>query len=145
MVHLNIEIHQLQALISLLSRTVGARALTVVILNGEEHSLSALKNSNTEEVVDNATKTLNIADTVDKALSDSLQEFSPREKQITGYLLKGYSHKMIAHELSISINTVRNHISKIYRKMDVHSAQQAMARLTGNDDGQHPIQMLEAS
>ena len=53
---------------------------------------------------------------------------SARETEILGCLVKGNSYKMIANELSISIDTVRSHIKKIYGKLHVNSATEAVTR-----------------
>jgi len=52
---------------------------------------------------------------------------SKRELDILGYLVKGFSHKMIAAELFISPFTVNNHIKNIYSKMHVHNVSEAVA------------------
>jgi DNA-binding NarL/FixJ family response regulator len=52
---------------------------------------------------------------------------SKREMELLDLLVKGYSHKMIAAELFISINTVNNHIKKIYEKLHVHSVSEAVS------------------
>ena len=57
---------------------------------------------------------------------------SPREKDILSSLVKGNSYKMIAAELSISIDTVRTHIRKIYDKLHVHSMNEAVAKAIHN-------------
>lgn len=59
----------------------------------------------------------------------NLQAFdlSKREIEILSYLVKGFSHKMIAAELFISIFTVNNHIKKIYTKLQVHSVSEAVS------------------
>ena len=44
---------------------------------------------------------------------------SPREREIAYMVLQGKSNPEIEAELFISINTVKNHISKIYQKFDV--------------------------
>jgi DNA-binding NarL/FixJ family response regulator len=49
-----------------------------------------------------------------------------REKQILAGLVNGLSYKMIAHERSISIDTVRSHIRHIYDKLHVNSRTQAI-------------------
>ncbi len=54
-------------------------------------------------------------------------DLSARELEILTCLVKGYSHKMIAAELFISIFTVNNHIKKIYQKLHVHSVSEAVA------------------
>lgn len=50
-----------------------------------------------------------------------------REKQILGFLTKGYSYKLIAVECTISYNTVNNHIRNIYDKLYVNSATEAIS------------------
>ena len=52
---------------------------------------------------------------------------SDREREVLKALVKGYSYKMIADELFISIDTVRSHIKKIYEKMHVNSKTEAVA------------------
>jgi DNA-binding NarL/FixJ family response regulator len=52
---------------------------------------------------------------------------SARELQILTLLVQGYSHKMIAAELYISIFTVSNHVKNIYQKLHVHSISEAVA------------------
>lgn len=53
---------------------------------------------------------------------------SQREKQVLQYLVEGYSYKMIASDLYISIDTVRSHIKKIYDKLHVNSKSEAVAK-----------------
>jgi DNA-binding NarL/FixJ family response regulator len=43
--------------------------------------------------------------------------------------MKGYSYKMIAAELNITIETVRTHIKRIYEKLHVHCAQEAINKI----------------
>ena len=52
---------------------------------------------------------------------------SDRERDVLKALVKGYSYKMIAEELFISIDTVRSHIKRIYEKMHVNSKTEAVA------------------
>lgn len=53
---------------------------------------------------------------------------SAKEAAILQLLVKGYSYKMIAAEQGISIDTVRFHIKKIYDKLHVHSATEAVSK-----------------
>lgn len=53
---------------------------------------------------------------------------SEKETAILQFLVNGYSYKMIASELKISIDTVRFHIKKIYDKLHVHSATEAVSK-----------------
>lgn len=51
-----------------------------------------------------------------------------REKQLLKLLVEGFSYKMIAADLLISIDTVRSHIKKIYEKLNVHSVSEAVSK-----------------
>lgn len=55
---------------------------------------------------------------------------SQREQQLLQLLIKGYSYKMIADELQIALETVRSHIKKIYRKLQVNSATEAIYKVS---------------
>lgn len=51
---------------------------------------------------------------------------SEREKEILHYTIKGFDAKRIAEITSISVLTVRKHISNIYQKLHVNSKAQVM-------------------
>ncbi len=53
---------------------------------------------------------------------------SDREKEILGYLSKGLSYKMIADSCGIAYGTVNSHLKKIYEKLHVHSATEAVQK-----------------
>lgn len=55
-------------------------------------------------------------------------DFSTREKEILGLLCKGNSYKMIASHLGIGFETVRTHIKKVYEKLQVGSATEAVSK-----------------
>lgn len=55
-------------------------------------------------------------------------ELSPREKEVLNALVEGLSYKMIAARLSISFETVRSHIKRIYEKLRVHNNTEAVAK-----------------
>ncbi|HEX5151302.1 MAG TPA: response regulator transcription factor [Parafilimonas sp.] len=63
------------------------------------------------------------------ARSNEIDRLSSREQEILQLLMKGYSYKMIAAELNITIETVRTHIKRIYEKLHVHSAQEAINKI----------------
>ena len=56
------------------------------------------------------------------------QTLSLREKEVLGYLTKGMSYKMIADVCGISYGTVNSHLKKIYEKLHVHSATEAVQK-----------------
>lgn len=53
---------------------------------------------------------------------------SQRELEILKCLVNGDSYKMIADHCSISIGTVRSHISNIYKKLHINSKSEAVAK-----------------
>jgi len=53
---------------------------------------------------------------------------SQREVQILQLLARGFSYKMIAAEIKVSMDTVRFHIKNIYDKLHVHSAPEAVSK-----------------
>lgn len=53
---------------------------------------------------------------------------SPREKEVLACIVEGLSYKMIADRLSISYETVRSHVKKIYEKLHVASLTEAVAK-----------------
>lgn len=61
------------------------------------------------------------------------EELSPREQEIVQAILDGLSYKMIAEKYSISLDTVRTHISRIYRKLHINSKGELIARFLKKD------------
>jgi DNA-binding NarL/FixJ family response regulator len=55
-------------------------------------------------------------------------QLTPKEKEVLTSLSKGNSYKLIADEISISLDTVRSHIRKIYEKLRVHSQTEAVRK-----------------
>jgi DNA-binding NarL/FixJ family response regulator len=51
-----------------------------------------------------------------------------REKEILSSLAQGNSYKLMAAACSISVDTVRAHIKKIYEKLQVHSQTEAVSK-----------------
>jgi DNA-binding NarL/FixJ family response regulator len=57
-----------------------------------------------------------------------LDTLTEREMDVLGTLAKGFSYKMVAAELQISIETVRTHVKRVYEKLHVHSVSEAIAK-----------------
>lgn len=53
-------------------------------------------------------------------------DLSPREVELLQLLVKGYSYKMIASSLFISLATVQTHIRNIYAKLHVNCGREAV-------------------
>ena len=60
--------------------------------------------------------------------SNELFNLTDREKEILSCLVEGMSYKLIASECMISIDTVNVHIKNIYKKLQVHSKSEAVAK-----------------
>ena len=52
---------------------------------------------------------------------NEIPALSPREGEILFYIVKAYSNTRIADELNISEKTVKNHLSSIYEKLNIHN------------------------
>jgi DNA-binding NarL/FixJ family response regulator len=55
-------------------------------------------------------------------------ELSERERAVLGALVRGLAYKQVAAELDVSIDTVRTYIRRVYTKLQVHSATEAVAK-----------------
>ena len=63
-----------------------------------------------------------------KSKSENRFDLTKREIEILSMLGKGMSYKMIADAGSISFHTVNSHLKKIYEKLHVHSATEAVTK-----------------
>lgn len=75
-----------------------------------------------------ATQVLKMFSQVNTHVQNEEYNLSDREKQVLQLLVDGFSYKMIASEMFISIDTVRSHIKKIYEKLHVNSKSEAVAK-----------------
>lgn len=57
---------------------------------------------------------------------ETYEELSPREGDVLKCMVDGCSYKMIANELKIKYHTVNDHVKRIYKKLHVNSAPQAV-------------------
>jgi DNA-binding NarL/FixJ family response regulator len=60
----------------------------------------------------------------------NLEVLTPKEAEILNWLVKGYSYKMIADQMHIAVETVRSHIKRIYKKLQVSSATEAIYKVS---------------
>lgn len=63
-----------------------------------------------------------------RAPSPTAALLSKREQEILCHLAKGLLYKEIAEKLSISVETVRTHLHKIYEKLHVHTRTEAVLK-----------------
>ena len=52
---------------------------------------------------------------------------TPREREVLGMLAEGLSNSAIAERMSVSVNTVRNHIANLSSKLGAHSKLEALS------------------
>jgi len=64
------------------------------------------------------------------AMSTDQTRLTKREGQILRLLVTGSANHQIGEELKLSAGTVRNHLSRIYRKLGVTTRTQAAVRVT---------------
>ena len=55
-----------------------------------------------------------------RAVTERSPSFSARERQILDLMCEGLTDAGISQRLSLSANTVRNHVASLYRKLDLH-------------------------
>jgi DNA-binding NarL/FixJ family response regulator len=55
-------------------------------------------------------------------------DLTPREKEVLSCIVEGLAYKMIADKLTISYETVRSHVKKIYEKLHVASITEAVSK-----------------
>lgn len=60
-----------------------------------------------------------------------LARLSPREQEIIEHLVAGRDPSRIATELDLSVHTVRSHLKRIFRKLEVHSTVEAVLTAVG--------------
>lgn len=65
---------------------------------------------------------------VQRALRARMGELTERERNVMRLVADGRPNKLIADELGISVRTVEVHRARVFEKMDVKSAVQAVAR-----------------
>ncbi len=63
-----------------------------------------------------------------RGVEPSRLSLSDREQDVLRCLVRGASYKQVAAELDISLDTVRTHIRKLYKKLQVHSVAEAVSR-----------------
>lgn len=57
----------------------------------------------------------------------ALQRLTPKELEVLNLLSRGYTNRELARELFISPKTLQNHLTAIYRKLDVKNRTEAIA------------------
>ncbi len=61
------------------------------------------------------------------------EDLTTREREVLKLLVGGFSYKLVSDQLNISIDTVRSHIRNIYKKLEVNSKSEAVAKAIINN------------
>jgi DNA-binding NarL/FixJ family response regulator len=64
----------------------------------------------------------------------SMPALSDREQEVLDLLCEGRSYQDIAQKLYVSANTIRFHLKNIYKKLQVNSRHEAVARVNRSND-----------
>lgn len=56
-----------------------------------------------------------------------LEKLTLKEKEVLEHLAEGLSYKLIADKMNIASGTVNNHLKKVYEKLHVNSAGEAIS------------------
>ena len=57
-----------------------------------------------------------------------VEDLNDREKQVVKGIVNGLSYKLIAIEYHVSIDTVRKYIKSVYRKLQINSKGELIAK-----------------
>lgn len=68
----------------------------------------------------------------DGAMTNMVHKPTTKEKEVLKCLVDGLSYKMIADKLDITFHTTNGHIKKIYEKLHVNSATEAVSKALRN-------------
>ncbi|QNA43290.1 response regulator [Lacibacter sediminis] len=69
-----------------------------------------------------------VVNSMQQSTATNIYKFNEKEKLILSLLCKGNSYKMIADETGYAFETIRSYIKKIYEKLQVHSATEAVSK-----------------
>jgi DNA-binding NarL/FixJ family response regulator len=61
------------------------------------------------------------------------EPLTKKEEEVLALLSQGFLYKQISDQLGISLNTVREHVRNVYRKLHVQSRAEAMRKFLGHD------------
>jgi DNA-binding CsgD family transcriptional regulator len=61
------------------------------------------------------------------------QPLSPAQKEVAFLLAQGFTYDKIGEHLHIKFTTVKDHIGKIYSKLDIHARDELLPKLLALD------------
>lgn len=93
-----------------------------------EEILAALRAAHAGDVTIPLAKLSSAIARLPSARDGGSSELTPRELEVLGLLGEGLSNEAIAESLTLSTNTVRNHVQRVIMKLNAHSKLEAVAR-----------------
>jgi len=66
-------------------------------------------------------------------LHERFSSLSRREREIANLIARGFTYQEIADQLYISINTIKTHIKRIYKRLNITSRRELIRRASGSD------------
>lgn len=67
-----------------------------------------------------------------QASEDNIPSLTSRQREILELLKKGWNNQKIAYELGLSIKTIENHLTRLYRSLNVQSRLEAVNYIINN-------------
>ena len=67
---------------------------------------------------------------------------SPTQKEVAVLLVQGFSNEKIGERLHIKLSTVKDHIGKIFTKLDIHRREELLPMLMALDSSEYIIKVL---
>ena len=88
------------------------------------------------ELLDQSTRNADVDQNIEARCEElaGLYRLSEREREVMALLAQGMSYGHIEKELFISLNTVKSHASRIYRKLGVSSRQELIDFVRGEGE-----------
>lgn len=68
----------------------------------------------------------------DERRPEYMDVLTKKEAEVVSYFLKGFTYKQIAMVMQISVSTVNDHQKKIYKKLNINSKYELLARFLPN-------------
>ena len=75
-----------------------------------------------------ASKVLSMFKSGTSFIKDEAHNLTEREREVLKYLVDGMSYKAVAEKCFVSIDTVSSHVKNIYKKLQVNSKSEAVAK-----------------
>lgn len=71
-----------------------------------------------------------------RSIKQRVKKLTPRESEVLGYIIEGYSNKVIAIELELSQRTIEIYRSNVMQKMQAQSLAQLVKLMANNSDSE---------